>query len=82
MAEHLHSLSVEQPWRVLFHCGEANRSYGDSGTLRPIGPCVSSHRASRMGMQICMIGAITDPMPLQPETARDFIRRMRDEDRY
>jgi hypothetical protein len=25
---------------------------------------------------------MTDAMPVQPETARDFIRRMRDEDRY
>jgi prevent-host-death family protein len=26
--------------------------------------------------------AITDAMPMQPQTVRDFIRRMRDEDRY
>ena len=26
--------------------------------------------------------AMTDTMPVQLETARDFIRRMRDEDRY
>jgi len=25
---------------------------------------------------------MTDAMPMQPEAARDFIRRMRDEDRY
>ena len=29
-----------------------------------------------------VLRAITDTMPVQPETARDFIRRMRDEDRY
>jgi antitoxin (DNA-binding transcriptional repressor) of toxin-antitoxin stability system len=26
--------------------------------------------------------AVTDAMPAQPESGRDFIRRMRDEDRY
>jgi antitoxin (DNA-binding transcriptional repressor) of toxin-antitoxin stability system len=26
--------------------------------------------------------AVTDPMPRQRETARDFIRRMRDDERY
>ena len=26
--------------------------------------------------------AITDAMPIQPESARDFIRRMRDDDRF
>jgi prevent-host-death family protein len=26
--------------------------------------------------------AMTDAMPVQPETARDFVRRMRDADRY
>jgi len=26
--------------------------------------------------------AITDAMPMQPEGARDFVRRMRDDDRY
>ena len=26
--------------------------------------------------------AVTDAMPVQPQTARDFIRRMRDDDRF
>ena len=26
--------------------------------------------------------AMTDGMPVQPQTARDFIRRMRDDDRF
>jgi prevent-host-death family protein len=26
--------------------------------------------------------AMTDAMPVQPQTARDFIRRMRDDDRF
>jgi prevent-host-death family protein len=26
--------------------------------------------------------AITDTMPMQPESARDFVRRMRDDERY
>jgi prevent-host-death family protein len=29
-----------------------------------------------------VLKAMTDAMPVQPETTRDFIRRMRDEDRY
>ena len=34
--------------------------------------------------RICMaaLQAMTDAMPVQTETARDFIRRMRDEDPY
>jgi len=29
-----------------------------------------------------VLRAVTDPMPLQPEPARDFVRRMRDDQRY
>jgi prevent-host-death family protein len=29
-----------------------------------------------------VLRAVTDPMPRQRETARDFIRRMRDDERY
>jgi prevent-host-death family protein len=29
-----------------------------------------------------VLRALTDPMPLQGETAGDFIRRMRDDERY
>jgi prevent-host-death family protein len=29
-----------------------------------------------------VLRAMTDTMPVQPQTARDFIRRMRDEDRF
>ena len=28
------------------------------------------------------LGAITDTIPVQPEPAGDFVRRMRDDDRY
>jgi prevent-host-death family protein len=37
---------------------------------------------SRKRIDAAELQAMTDAMPLQPETARDFIRRMRDEDRY
>jgi prevent-host-death family protein len=36
----------------------------------------------RERIDVAVLRAITDAMPVQPETARDFIRRMRDEDRY
>jgi prevent-host-death family protein len=36
----------------------------------------------RERIDVAALRAITDTMPVQPETARDFIRRMRDEDRY
>ena len=36
----------------------------------------------RKRIDVTRLRAITDAMPVQPETARDFIRRMRDENRY
>jgi prevent-host-death family protein len=36
----------------------------------------------RKGIDVAALKAVTDAMPVQPETAREFIRRMRDEDRY
>ena len=36
----------------------------------------------RKRIDAAALRAITDAMPMQPKTARDFIRRMRDEDRY
>ena len=36
----------------------------------------------RKRIDVAALRAITDAMPVQRETARDFIRRMRDEDRY
>jgi len=36
----------------------------------------------RKSIDIAALQAMTDTMPVQMETARDFIRRMRDEDRY
>jgi prevent-host-death family protein len=33
-------------------------------------------------IDVAALRAMTDAMPMQPETARDFIRRMRDENRY
>ena len=36
----------------------------------------------RKRIDMAALRAMTDAMPIQPETARDFIRRMRDEDRY
>jgi prevent-host-death family protein len=36
----------------------------------------------RKRIDMTALQAMTDAMPVQTETARDFIRRMRDEDRY
>jgi prevent-host-death family protein len=36
----------------------------------------------RTHIDVAALRALTAAMPVQPETARDFIRRMRDEDRY
>ncbi len=36
----------------------------------------------RKCIDVAALKAVTDAMPVQPETAGDFIRRMRDDDRY
>jgi prevent-host-death family protein len=36
----------------------------------------------RKRIDVAALREMTDAMPVQPETAGDFIRRMRDEDRY
>jgi prevent-host-death family protein len=36
----------------------------------------------RKRIDVAALRAMTDAMPVQPETARDFIRRIRDEDRF
>jgi antitoxin (DNA-binding transcriptional repressor) of toxin-antitoxin stability system len=38
--------------------------------------------APRKRIDAAVLQAVTDAMPVQPESAREFIRRMRDEDRY
>ncbi len=38
--------------------------------------------APRKRIDVAALQVMTDAMPVQTETARDFIRRMRDEDRY
>ena len=36
----------------------------------------------RKRIDLAMLRALTDTMPLQQESAGDFVRRLRDEDRY
>ena len=36
----------------------------------------------RKRIDIAALRAVTDTMPMQPESAGEFVRRMRDEDRY
>jgi prevent-host-death family protein len=38
--------------------------------------------APRKRIELAALRAVTDAMPMQPEAARDLVRRMRDEDRY
>lgn len=38
--------------------------------------------AARKRIDSAALRAVTDAMPMQPEAAGDFVRRMRDEDRY
>jgi len=43
---------------------------------------ITAFDTPRKRIDVAVLRAITDAMPVQPETACDFIRRMRDEDRY
>ncbi len=36
----------------------------------------------RKRINLPMLRALTEAMPVQPESARDLVRRMRDQDRY
>lgn len=43
---------------------------------------ITAIETPRKKINLQELRAVTDAMPVQPETAGDFIRRMRDEDRY
>jgi prevent-host-death family protein len=43
---------------------------------------ITAVNTPRKRIDVAALREMTDAMPVQPETARDFIRRMRDEDRY
>ena len=43
---------------------------------------ISAVAIPRKRIDLAELRAVTDAMPMQPESAGDFIRRMRDEDRY
>ena len=43
---------------------------------------ITAINSPRKSIDIAALQAMTDTMPIQTKTARDFIRRMRDEDRY
>jgi prevent-host-death family protein len=43
---------------------------------------ITAVETPRKRIDAAKLRAMTDTMPVQPEGARDFIRRMRDEDRY
>jgi prevent-host-death family protein len=43
---------------------------------------ITAVETPRKRVDIAALRAMTDAMPPQRESARDFIRRMRDEDRY
>ena len=43
---------------------------------------ITAVEVPRKRIDVSALRAMTDAMPVQPETARDFVRRMRDADRY
>ena len=45
-------------------------------------PAVQNVDAPRKRIDAAALQAVTDAMPMLSESAREFIRRMRDEDRY
>jgi len=48
---------------------------------KPVARLVAADRR-REKVDTAMLKAFTDKMPMQPESAGEFIRKMRDEDRY
>ena len=43
---------------------------------------ITAIKRRRKRIDLSALRALTDRMPMQRESARDFVRRMRDEDRY
>jgi prevent-host-death family protein len=43
---------------------------------------ITAVKTPRNRINLSMLRALTDTMPVQQERARDFVRRMRDQDRY
>ena len=43
---------------------------------------ITAVKTPRNRINLSMLRALTDKMPVQQEPARDFVRRMRDQDRY
>jgi hypothetical protein len=48
----------------------------------PVSLPLRGNAAARKRIDVVALRAVTDGMPMQPESAGDFVRRMRDEDRY
>ncbi len=43
---------------------------------------ITAVETPRKRIDMSALRAVTDSMPVQPEAVRDFVRQMRDEDRY
>ncbi|MGD0024992.1 MAG: type II toxin-antitoxin system prevent-host-death family antitoxin [Xanthobacteraceae bacterium] len=43
---------------------------------------LTSVKAPRKRIDVAALRALTDSMPMQPESAGDFVRKMRDRERY
>ena len=43
---------------------------------------ITAVKTPRNRINLAMLRALTDTMPVQQEPARDFVRRIRDQDRY
>ena len=48
---------------------------------KPVAQIIAAE-VPRKRIDVAVLRAMTDAMPVQSERARDFIRRIRDEDRY
>jgi len=60
---------------------EAGETVSITRRGKPVARLVAAERR-REKVDTAMLRAFTDKMPMQPESASEFVRKMRDEDRY
>jgi hypothetical protein len=61
---------------------EAHRQSGAVAAIDEVSDSSGTVSTSRKRINLSLLRAVTDGMPMQQESAGEFIRRMRDEDRY
>ncbi len=60
---------------------EAGETVSITRRGKPVARLVAAERP-REPVDVAMLKSITDTMPMQPQSAGDFVREMRDADRY